>query len=122
MKPVRTLLAQKSSVLRGQLAAFLARAGITDLTVASSFPELLEKAASCRPHLILLDICLVGDEFPRLLKELRQEMQQVKVVLLGPEPEPLYARHTAAMGIDLYLSDGLKPDEWIRRLERMTRE
>ena len=120
MEPIRTVICQKSPVLRSQLADFLAEAGISDVTLACSLPGLREKATKCKPHLILLDIYLMDDDCRALLQGLRQEMPQVKVVLTGPEPEAYYAKHIATMGADLYLSDGLQPDEWIKRLQSVT--
>jgi DNA-binding NarL/FixJ family response regulator len=117
MRPIRTVLAHRSSVLRNELTAFLEKAGISNVTPASSLPELLEKAIHDRPDLIVLDIGLVGGDFRRLSERLRMELHQVKLVLTGPEPEAYYARHLAATGVDLYLSDGLQPNEWIRRLQ-----
>jgi DNA-binding NarL/FixJ family response regulator len=116
MESVRTVLVQKSSVLRSQLADFLAEAGITEVTVACDLADLLAKACQCKPQLVLLDIYLLDRDFEGLIRDLRQQIPEIRVVLTGPEPEAIYAKHTAAMGADLYLSEGLQPDEWIKRL------
>jgi DNA-binding NarL/FixJ family response regulator len=68
------------------------------------------------PQLIVLDIYLVDEDVQGLICDLRRQIPNLKVVLTGPEPEAYYAKHTAAMGADLYLSEGLQPDEWIKRL------
>lgn len=120
--PVRTLLVQKNKALSSHLADFLAEAGISQITCASSHTELMEKADRWSPHLILLDIYVAGDELPKILSALKRRGPQVKVVLTGPEPELYYASHAAAMGADLYLPDCLEPGEWIRRLEALTNQ
>lgn len=116
MEPIRTALVQKSSVLRSQLADFLAEAGITDVILACDLADLRKKTSHCKPQLILLDIYLLDEDFQGLIRDLRRQIPELKVVLTGPGPEAYYAKHTAAMGADLYLTEGLQPDEWIRRL------
>jgi DNA-binding NarL/FixJ family response regulator len=116
MKTIRTVLVQKSNVLRSQLADFLEEAGITNVTLASDLADLQTKARQCKPQLVVLDIYLVNEDFQSLILDLRRQVPELKVVLTGPEPEAYYARHTAPMGADLYLSEGLQPDEWIKRL------
>jgi DNA-binding NarL/FixJ family response regulator len=116
MESLRTVLVQKSSVLRSQLADFLAEAGITEVTLACDLADLREKACQCKPQLVLLDIYLLDEDVEGLIRDLREQIPEVKVVLTGPEPEAYYTKHTAAMGADLYLSEGLQPDEWIKRL------
>lgn len=116
METVRTVLVQKSDVLRSQLAEFLQEAGITNVTLACDLADLRAKACQCMPQLIVLDIYLVDEDVQGLIHDLRRQIPDLKVVLTGPEPEAYYAKHTAAMGADLYLSEGLQPDEWIKRL------
>lgn len=116
METVRTVLVQKSDVLRSQLADSLEEAGITNVTLACDLADLRAKACQCMPQLIVLDIYLVDEDVQGLIRDLRRQIPDLKVVLTGPEPEAYYAKHTAAMGADLYLSEGLQPDEWIKRL------
>jgi DNA-binding NarL/FixJ family response regulator len=116
METIRTVLVQKSNVLRSQLADFLREAGITDITFAPDLADLRAKAFRCMPQLVVLDIYLVDEDFQGLILDLRRQIPELKVVLTGPEPEAYYSKHTAALGADLYLSDGLQPDEWIKRL------
>jgi DNA-binding NarL/FixJ family response regulator len=94
----------------------LAEAGITNVTIACDLADLRGKASQCMPQLIVVDIYLVDGGFRSLVRDLRHRVPELKVVLTGPEPEAYYARHTASMGADLYLSEGLQPDEWIKRL------
>jgi DNA-binding NarL/FixJ family response regulator len=122
MKTMSTVLVQKNKALQEHLGEFLEQAGIRRVTFAGSLSELKQKVSEYMPRLILLDIYFAGEEFPAFVRELRRTLPESKVVLTGPEPQGYYARHTLAMGVDLYLSDGLEPDEWIRRLKAIATE
>jgi len=85
--------------------------GLPPLTDLSYFLTLVSKESTPRGRGFA-----AGDEFPVFLKNLKQTLPQVKLVFIGPEPQAYYARHSATMGADLYLSEGQHPNEWLRRL------
>jgi len=116
MNSIRIMIVHKNKALRHRLADYLTVAGMITVNDALSLRKLQEKAHQCKPHIILLDIQHAGDEFPVFLKNLKQTLPQVKLVFIGPEPQAYYARHSATMGADLYLSEGQHPNEWLRRL------
>ncbi len=116
MNSVRIMIVHKNKGLRHRLADYLMVAGMITVNDTHSLKELQEKAQQWNPDIILLDIQHAGDEFPVFLKNLKQTLPQVKLVFMGPEPQAYYARHSATMGADLYLSEGQHPIEWLRRL------
>ena len=116
MDSARLVIIHKNKALRHRIADFLTMAGMTIINDAESLRDLREKAHELKPHIILLDIRQMDDEFPTLLGNLKETLPQVKFVFVGPEPRAHYAKHTITMGADLYLSEGQHPDEWIGKL------
>jgi DNA-binding NarL/FixJ family response regulator len=116
MDSARLIIIHKNKALRHRIADFLTMAGMTIVNDTESLGGLQENAYECKPHIILLDIRQMGDEFPTLLGHLKETLPQVKFVFVGPEPRAHYAKHAVTMGADLYLSEGQHPDEWIGKL------
>jgi DNA-binding NarL/FixJ family response regulator len=116
MDSSRLIIIHKNKALRRRIADFLTMAGLTIVNDTESLGGLQENAHKCKPHIILLDIGQMGDEFPTLLASLKETLPQIKFVFLGPEPRAYYAKHTVTMGADLYLSEEQRPDEWIGML------
>jgi DNA-binding NarL/FixJ family response regulator len=89
------------------------------MTVATAIRDGLavtEETVPWRPDIVLMNVHCVGSRSSACVEELRQRFPRVRVVLTGPEPGAAYARLAAALGADLYLSEGLPPREWLRRL------
>ncbi|MEC0227721.1 response regulator transcription factor [Paenibacillus alba] len=70
---------------------------------AYSGDEALEKAAELRPDLILTDIVMPGMSGIELIRELRERMPSVEVIILSAYSDFAYAKQAIAIGVFEYL-------------------
>jgi len=114
--PVSIIIAHNNKALGHQLSDFLTVAGMTVVGNVSSLQELATKLRQWKPHIVLMDIQFAEHDIPRFMKNLKEMMPQVKLVITGPEPADCYAKYTAVLGAHCYLSEGSPPNEWLRKL------
>jgi DNA-binding NarL/FixJ family response regulator len=120
MDSKRAIVVHRNKIVRHHLADFLTAAGMEVVSDVNGLEELEVKARLWRPHVIVLDIHYASHAFPVFLKNFKQKLSEAKWVLTGPEPHEYYARQTAALGADLYLSETQHPHEWLRGLDAIT--
>ncbi|OCT13097.1 hypothetical protein A8709_20320 [Paenibacillus pectinilyticus] len=70
---------------------------------AYSGVEALEKAAELRPDLILTDIVMPGMDGIELIRQLRERLPGVEVIILSAYSDFAYAKQAIAMGVFEYL-------------------
>lgn len=78
----------------------LEKIGGFTLTICSSGPEALEKAAAFEPQLILLDSMMPGMDGPTTLQELRKlpEMSMIPVVFMTAKIQPQEIEYYKTLG------------------------
>ena len=113
---MRVLIVYRHELLRDQVADLLTTAGLEVATHVKGPEEIGAKARSWKPDVILLDIQYAATALQDLLKDLKQTLPKTRWVIAGPEPHDFYARHFAALGADLYLSEAQRPQEWLREI------
>jgi DNA-binding NarL/FixJ family response regulator len=116
MDSIRVLVAENDEEVGSSLAIFLASAGMTVARATADSVTVTEEAACWRPHVILINVHLLGNPWSTSVEQLKRELPGVRLVLTGPGPHAAYAQLAAALGADLYLSEALPPREWLRRL------
>ena len=65
---------------------------------AGTGPEALEKIATSRPHLVLLDVNLPGMNGLALAREIRAVGRQIKLLMVAAEADPWTVREALAAG------------------------
>jgi DNA-binding NarL/FixJ family response regulator len=96
---------------------FLVKGGFKVVGDTDSLPDLETKAHKRNPGIIMLDIGLLRGQSTEFLEKLKRLLPEVKLVLTGTEPQEDYAKHIKRMGGDLYLSEGLGPHQWMKKLK-----
>ena len=117
MEQAGIVVVHKNKTLRSHLVNFLAQEGLKILADFDSLAELRANARASNPGVILLDAELLRDESEGYLEDLKQALPEVKLVLTGPDPQAHYSRHIGTLGADLYLSEGLDPRAWTKKLK-----
>ena len=117
MEQAGIVVVHKNKTLRSHLANFLAQEGLKILADFDSLAELRANARASNPGVILLDVELLRDESEGYLEDLKQALPEVKLVLTGPGPQAHYSRHIGTLGADFYLSEGLDPRAWTKKLK-----
>lgn len=77
------------------------------------------KARRLKPNLILLDISLPGKNGYEVLRQLKAEMPQARVLILSTYPEKQYAVRCLASGAHGYLTKESAPEELITAIRKV---
>jgi DNA-binding NarL/FixJ family response regulator len=117
--PVRAIVIHKNNLVRHHLADFLAVAGMEVFDDVTDLEGLKAEALKRKPNVIIMDMQFADQTFPAFLQDLKRRTVSAKWVLMGPEPYEYYARHTEALGADLYFSESQHPNEWLDGLNTL---
>ncbi len=117
MEQAGIVVVHKNKTLRSHLVNFLAQEGLKILADFDSLAELRANVRASNFDVILLDVKLLRDESQAYVEDLKRAFPEVKLVLTGPDPQAHYSRYIGTLGADLYLSEGLDPCAWTRRLK-----
>ncbi len=95
----RVLLVDDHPLVRDGLRAVLGRAvPEARLEEAGSGPEALEKIATHRPHLVLLDVNLPGMNGLDLAREIRAADRRIKLLMVAADVDPWTVQEALAAG------------------------
>jgi DNA-binding NarL/FixJ family response regulator len=75
--------------------------------------EVLEMVSSSAYNIILLDISMPGRSGLDILKQIKQNNREQKVLIISIHPEEQYAIRALKAGADGYMTKGSSPDELI---------
>jgi DNA-binding NarL/FixJ family response regulator len=90
-----------------------------DLTVcgqAGDAAQALQDIARLKPNLVLVDITLPGKSGLELIKELRSQYRQIKLLVISMHDEALYADRVLRAGGDGYIMKQEDPEEIIHAI------
>lgn len=119
-EPVRVLLVDDHAIWRGGVRSMLEDTEFLVVGEASSGREALEAAREARPHLILLDIRMVGGDGLDALQALKQEHPLTAIVMLTTYDNPTYMARAVAGGAAGYLLKGMEQDEVLSALRAVS--
>ena len=108
---IRVLLCDDHRIVREGLKQILADAG--DIEVAgecSDGPSVLEQAAVMAIDLVLLDIALPLRDGLDVLRQLKQDLPRLPVLMLSTYPEKHYAARCFRLGASGYLNKSADPE------------
>jgi DNA-binding response OmpR family regulator len=114
------LLVDDERAITDNLAPFLSRSGFS-VNVASDGQEALEKIASLKPDLIILDILMPKLDGREVLRRLRQYGNWTAIILLTQVGESTERAMALEEGADDYLNKPFDPHELVARIRSVLR-
>lgn len=110
MDKIRLLLADDHSMVRQGLKQILELENdIVVIAQASNGDEAVKLAKECRPDVILMDINMPGTNGLQAIKELKQEKNLYKVIVLTIHQDREYLFKTIQMGAEGYVLKDAEP-------------
>jgi DNA-binding NarL/FixJ family response regulator len=104
MSPVRVLLADDHALVRAGIRALLeALEGVTVVAEAGNGSQVLELARTHRPDVVLLDIAMPGLGGLEASAQLKQELPEVRVVMLSMHANEEYVLQALRAGAVGYM-------------------
>jgi len=89
---------------------------------ASDGAEALERCKALKPDLLLTDICMPGMSGLELIRELREVLPQLKVVIISGHNDFDYAKTAIKYGVSEYLLKPIDEDELLEILAKLSRD
>lgn len=120
MKKTKLLIVDDEADLLAELEPLLSRSGF-DVVLARDGREALERAASERPDLIVLDVLMPRLDGREVVRRLRAEGNWTPVILLTQVGTPTERALSLQEGADDYLNKPFDPMELIARVQAVLR-
>jgi DNA-binding NarL/FixJ family response regulator len=117
---VKILLVDDHVTVRCGLRHLLTSAMDSEILEAATGEEALLRLRQNRPDLVLLDLNLPGIGGLELLRRMRDEATDTRIVVLSMHAEPLYVRRAMELGASGYLSKNASADELLTAVRRVT--
>ena len=118
---VRVMLVDDHAIWRGGVRSMLEDTEFHVVGEAPSGKEAASVAREVKPHLILLDIRMVGGDGLDALHILKQEHPRTAVVMLTTYDNPTYMARAVAGGAAGYLLKGVEQEEMLKALRAVVR-
>lgn len=117
---IRVLIVDDHAVVRQGIRQILAdHPDIEVADEAGTEQEAIDKARTGRCSLVLLDLSLPGRGGLEVLKQLREELPRLPVLVLTMHPEDQYAVRTIRSGAAGYLTKQSAPEELVRAVRQV---
>lgn len=104
---MKVLIIDDSAFERGIVKELLSKAGFTEFIDARSGEEGLEKFRDERPDLVLLDLIMPGMSGIEVLREIRRQEPQAKVVIISMTSDAEMKAQALELGADAYITKPL---------------
>jgi len=119
---LKVLIADDHVIVRKGLRQILAEAsGEFAVDEACNGQEALEKAYKKTYDVILMDIAMPGRSGLDILKQLKQEIPGIPVIILSVYSEEQYAVRAIKTGASAYLTKESAPEELIKAIRKVSR-
>ncbi len=115
---VRLLLVEDQPVVRSGLESLLADAEITAIDVAQTASDAVEKAATTKADVVLLDIRLAEGDGLAALARIKAERPNLPVLIYTGYDNPSFAARAVALGAAGYLLKGSSKEELVTAIRR----
>ncbi len=120
----RLLIADDHPIVREGLRRVVEDAPGGTITVAgeaSDGNEVLAKAESLKPDVVLLDITMPGPGFVETIQRLKALRPQIRILVLSVQPEDQFAVRALKAGASGYVSKNLSPEHLVTAIHEVTR-
>ena len=119
---IKILIADDHPLVRRGIKQLISETRDMEVTgVASTGPEVIEKASKNDYDVVLLDITMPGISGLEILKQLKHDHPRLPVLILSFHPEEQYAVRALRAGAAGYLTKESAPDELIVALRAIAR-
>jgi two-component system, NarL family, invasion response regulator UvrY len=118
---IKILIADDHSVVREGVKHILSDMPEAVISEAGNGQEVLEAMRKKEYDLILLDIAMPGKDGLDILKDIKTEKPQTKVLILSMFPEEQYALRALKSGASGYLTKESIPEELINAIRKVLR-
>jgi DNA-binding NarL/FixJ family response regulator len=115
---VRLLLVEDQPVVRSGLETLLSAAEISMVDVAQTAADAIEKAATTKADVVLLDIRLAEGDGLAALARIKAERPTLPVLIYTGYDNPSFAARAVALGAAGYLLKGATKDELVTAIRR----
>lgn len=118
---IRILIADDHAIVREGLKQIIAET--PDMVVADEAEtgnEVIKKALRNNFDIIVLDISMPGMNVIDVLKQLKRQIQDVRVLILSMHPEEQYAIRVLKAGASGYLTKESAPDDLIKAIRKVS--
>jgi DNA-binding NarL/FixJ family response regulator len=103
-------------VRQGLAQVFSTQRGLELVAEADGSAEALEAIREHEPDLAVLEIALERGSGLDLIKQLRAEFEEMKIVVFSSQDEELYAERSLRAGADGYISKSEEPDRLVEAI------
>jgi DNA-binding NarL/FixJ family response regulator len=120
----RLLIADDHPIVREGLRRVVEDAPGGTITVAgeaSDGDEVLAKAESLQPDVVLLDIMMPGPGFVETIQRLKALRPHIRILVLSVQPEDQFAVRALKAGASGYVSKNLSPEQLVTAIQDVTR-
>jgi DNA-binding NarL/FixJ family response regulator len=115
---VRLLLVEDQPVVRSGLASLLAGTDILAVETATTASEAIQKAATTRVDVVLLDVRLADGDGLAVLARIKAERPSQAVLMYTGYDNPGFAARAVALGAAGYVLKGATKDELVTAIHR----
>jgi two-component system invasion response regulator UvrY len=119
---IRILIADDHAIVREGLKQIITET--PDMVVADEAEtgnEVIQKALRNNYDIIVLDISMPGMNVIDVLKQLKRQIQDIRVLILSMHPEEQYAIRVLKAGASGYLTKESAPDDLIKAIRKVSR-
>lgn len=119
---IRILIADDHAIVREGLKQIISET--PDMVVADEAEtgnEVIQKVLRNKFDIIILDITMPGMNVIDVLKQLKRQIQNVRVLILSMHPEEQYAVRVLKAGASGYLTKESAPDDLVRAIRKVAR-
>mgnify|MGYP005842934993 CR=1 FL=1 len=115
---IRVIVADDHQVVRAGLAGLLRDSAIEIVAEAADGDEAVRKTVEHRPDVVLMDVRMPHRDGISALETIRQELPQVRVVMLSTYDNSIYVARSVALGAADYVLKTASREELIRAVTR----
>jgi len=117
---IKIFVADDHSLIREGIKNLISSESDIKIIGESSDPyEVLEQLKKHKPDVIVLDISMPGKSGLDLLKEIKIQLPEIKVLMMSMLPEEQFAKRTLKAGASGYITKTSLPEEFIIAIRRV---
>ena len=117
---IKIFIADDHSLIREGIKNLISSESDIKIIGESSNPhEVLEQLKKHKPDVIVLDISMPGKSGLDLLKEIKIQLPDIKVLMMSMLPEEQFAKRTLKAGASGYITKTSLPEEFIIAIRRV---
>ena len=117
---IDVIIADDSALMRDRLTFMLSE--IPEISIAAkaiNVEDTVQKVNSFHPHVLILDLRLLGGNGIEVLKEIKQDRTAPTVIVFTNYPHPQYRKAAYAAGADYFFHKSTEFEKLFETLEKL---